>query len=85
MYFILIRGMYKLYFLYCIKNTKATQTHTHMIFYYVQVDLGTTHNVQAVATQGYSATYDLATYYLDCSLDGNKFTRVKLVNGTAEV
>lgn len=52
---------------------------------WLQVDLGNLRNVQAVSTQGYSTTYTLSTFYLDCSLDGNKFTNVQTVNGTAEL
>ncbi|KAL4219761.1 Milk fat globule-EGF factor 8 protein [Mactra antiquata] len=49
---------------------------------WLQVDLGNDRNVQAVATQGYSSTYTLSSYRLDCSTDGNRFTHVPSVNGT---
>lgn len=52
---------------------------------WLQIDLGNRRNVQAVATQGYSTTYTLSTYYLDCSVDGNRFTRVAAANGTAQL
>ncbi|XP_052785149.1 EGF-like repeat and discoidin I-like domain-containing protein 3 [Mya arenaria] len=50
-----------------------------------QVDLGNPRKVYAVATQGYSATFNLLTFQLQCSLNGNTFSDVNGLNGTAAV
>ncbi|KAH3811447.1 hypothetical protein DPMN_139857 [Dreissena polymorpha] len=40
---------------------------------YLQIDFGNERKVHAVATQGYSDTFNLVTYKLACSVDGNSF------------
>ncbi|XP_052218193.1 EGF-like repeat and discoidin I-like domain-containing protein 3 [Dreissena polymorpha] len=40
---------------------------------WLQIDFGDERKVHAVATQGYSDTFNLVTYKLACSVDGNSF------------
>ncbi|WAR27252.1 hypothetical protein MAR_012956 [Mya arenaria] len=46
---------------------------------------GSDHKAYEVATQGYSATFNLLTFQLQCSLNGNTFSDVNGLNGTAAV
>lgn len=52
---------------------------------WLQVDFGKEWRVHAVATQGYSSTYQLSTFNLLCSVNGNSFHYIQQANGTTAV